>query len=523
MHIRTQTRGLSLLFCAVFLLAGLVHQEELRGVVFYPRGAGIGQQKKPQQERRIARFILTCNQAGLCSNTDRILTQTDDPKVLARLTEKGCTVEHHLRKQTSLRCPQGLALQIARVERVFQVQGQVAAQRIGATLFHSQGNRAQDIKIAVLDTGIDQSNIEFADRILAYENFTDEDSSDQQGHGTHIAGIAAGRGLVVSIDQDRMNRALGTAPAANLLIAKVCDKNGFCLEGDILAGIEWAVTQGANVINMSLGAGTFQDFCDTDPLAEKVNWAVSQGVSVIVAAGNTGEDGEGISTPGCASSAITVGAVDDDDARPAWSSFGNGIDVVAPGATVYSVYPCSLLGMCPALGYVRGEGTSVAAPLVSGVVALLLQHAPELTPEQIRTVLRATAKDLGAMGFDIFYGYGLIDTSAALAYIDAGNVPPVAEEASSSSQESSSSSSVSSASEQQTSSQQSSTEQIQHGSPDALFEMSDVEQRRIIEQMRLKLESLEEERKAAQRLDLDKNKQFDENPDLIQRLLRFFR
>jgi hypothetical protein len=199
------------------------------------------------------------------------------------------------------------------------------------------------------------------------------------------------------------------------VVGKVCGDDGWCLESDIMAGLEWALGRGARVINLSLGGGTFGDHCDDDPLARAVNWTVDQGATVVAAAGNSGQ---GVGTPACASKAIAVGAVDRSDVRAPWSSIGPALDLMAPGVDILSSYSCAAAGSCPVPSYAWLSGTSMATPHVVGVAALLLERMPSLTPREIANILTETAVDRGPPGFDIFHGFGRIDASAALARLE---------------------------------------------------------------------------------------------------------
>jgi hypothetical protein len=161
---------------------------------------------------------------------------------------------------------------------------------------------------------------------------------------------------------------------------KVCNSSGQCYEDDIMAALEGVTATDAKVISISIGGGSFTgDNCDTDPLAAKINQVVNEGITVVAAAGN---DGKGVSSPGCASKAIAVGAVDSSNNVPFWSGRGKALDIVAPGYNIYS----TIIN-----GYSYMSGTSMATPHVAGVIALLLEKDPSLNTGEIKTALYENA------------------------------------------------------------------------------------------------------------------------------------
>ena len=288
---------------------------------------------------------------------------------------------------------------------------------INAPLFWNNGYNGDGIKIAVLDTGLDTSHAMLSGKVVGEEAFTGENHTfDAIGHGTQVAGIAAGKDG---------NGFSGVAPGALLMNAKVLDDKGSGTTVSIIAGIEWAVDpdnnpdtdDGADIIIMSLGAA----YSDPDtPLKEAIDYAASNGVVTVVSSGNCGGNCPnagcgsftGVTTPGNVESAITVGAVDDNKNAACFSSgqdFGSYIkpDVVAPGVDIIT----SDLGG----GYKTVSGTSMSAPHVAGVAALLLQKDPTLTHYDIKNLLEGNAVDLGEHGKDIIYGSGFVDAGALLA------------------------------------------------------------------------------------------------------------
>jgi subtilisin family serine protease len=305
----------------------------------------------------------------------RVIADTIDKQVIDSLKEKGCLVRHSLKDSTSLECPDDIVPELnVKVSRIFHITDISADQQIGADKVWAAGIDGTGVKVAILDTGIDMDNPELKDSYLGGYNFVSNSSipEDDSGHGTHVAGIITSNGIDAN--------SKGVAPGAGIYVYKVCNSNGECYEDDVLAGIEAAVSSGAKVMSMSMGGGNITaDNCDSETLPAKVNWAVSQGVTAVVTAGN---DGSGVASPGCASGAIAVGAVDSSNNVPSWSGKGKALDIVAPGVDIYS----TLIG-----GYGSMTGTSMATPHVTGVVALLLQANSTLTTSMIKTILYSTA------------------------------------------------------------------------------------------------------------------------------------
>ncbi|MCL4297423.1 MAG: S8 family peptidase [Anaerolineae bacterium] len=275
------------------------------------------------------------------------------------------------------------------------------------------GLRGQGIKVAVVDTGIDDSHPDFAERIVAMKSFVSDSARDDNGHGTHVAGTVAGNGAKSG------GKYVGVAPEASLYIAKVLRANGSGSMSTVMAGIEWAVLeQRVQIINLSLGGSVS---CDgTDALSTLVDEAVRQaGVVVCVAAGNEGPEARTIGSPGCARYVITVGAITDNDQIARFSSRGPTADgrtkpdLVFPGVGIIAPQAAGTrLGTIIEEGYVASDGTSMATPHASGVAALMLQANPQLTAEQVKTLMMAGAVNIGALPNEQGVGRG----DAYLAY-----------------------------------------------------------------------------------------------------------
>ncbi|MER5947235.1 S8 family peptidase [Streptomyces sp. NPDC001904] len=287
--------------------------------------------------------------------------------------------------------------------------------QIGAPTAWAAGYDGKGVKIAVLDTGVDATHPDLKSQVVESKNFSAApDATDHFGHGTHVASIAAGTGAKSG------GLYKGVAPGAKLLNGKVLDNDGFGDDSGILAGMEWAAAQGADIVNLSLGGG---DTPEIDPLEAEVNkLSQEKGILFAIAAGNEGPNS--IGSPGSADAALTVGAVDDKDKLADFSSTGprvgdGGIkpDVTAPGVDITAAAaPGSVIaqevGEKPA-GYLTISGTSMATPHVAGAAAILKQQHPDWTYTQLKGALVGSAK--GTAGLTPFQqGSGRIQVDKAI-------------------------------------------------------------------------------------------------------------
>lgn len=303
----------------------------------------------------------------------------------------------------------------------------VSVPKLRAPQVWAAGFKGTGIRLAIVDTGIDATHPDFAGRIKASKSFVDNNPTDGNGHGTHVASISAGSGAKSG------GKYVGVAPEAELYIAKVLDANGSGSMSGVMAGIEWAVLdQKVQVINLSLGSS---GSCDgTDALSTLCDEAVSQmGVVLCVAAGNEGPAARTVGSPGCARQVITIGAVNDSDQMASFSSRGPTADgrekpdIVFPGVSIVAAQAAGTkLGPVVADGYISLNGTSMATPHASGVVALMLQANPALKPAQIKELMLGTAVNLGFPAND--QGKGRGDAYAAyLKAVEAGQPAPTPE------------------------------------------------------------------------------------------------
>lgn len=251
------------------------------------------------------------------------------------------------------------------------------------------------VRVAVVDTGIYYRHAEFGDRVDPGFDFInrDYDARDDMMHGTHCAGIIGagfndGHGIV------------GVAPGVSLLAVKVMDQEGLGTFANIADGIIYAVQNRAQIINLSLGAQN-----TSYVMRQAIEYAVKAGVLVVAAMGNENTDAP--SYPAAYPGVLAVGATKADDTRAGFSNVGSHISVSAPGHRILSTV---LYGKYEAV-----SGTSMAAPHVAGLAALIKGAQPEWTAAQIKTHIEKTADDLGAPGFDPEFGHGRINVRRALS------------------------------------------------------------------------------------------------------------
>jgi subtilisin family serine protease len=288
---------------------------------------------------------------------------------------------------------------------------------VGAPAAWAAGYDGAGTTVAVLDTGIDVTHPDLAGKVVAEHNFTIEpDARDMFGHGTHVASIVAGSGSASG------GQYQGVAPGASLLNGKVCVAagGGTCMMSWILAGMDWAATQGADVINMSLGG---RDTEGVDPLEEAVNalTAASDGPLFVASSGNTRGNAieYSVGSPGTADAAVSVGAVDDGDNLAAFSNRGPRVgdaalkpDLTAPGVAVTAARSSTGTLGEPDTSYLAMSGTSMAAPHVAGAAAILVQRRPDWTPSQLKAALIGSAVPNGQIPA-FFQGSGRVDVGQA--------------------------------------------------------------------------------------------------------------
>lgn len=271
----------------------------------------------------------------------------------------------------------------------------VSTPQVGAPQAWDAGFTGEGVTVAVLDTGVDAEHPDLADAVVDAADFSESESGpdDLFGHGTHVAGIITGNGAASD------GEILGVAPDAKILNGKVLDDTGSGSDSMIIAGMEWAAAEGADVVNMSLGLpGGYTD--GTDPLALAVNEiSEASGILFVIAAGNEGGYTT-VTTPGSADLALTVAAVDAADVPTWFTSRGPRIDgaakpdLAAPGEEILAPnagYPDTVNEP-----YISYSGTSMATPHVAGVAALLLDARPDLGTQELKSILVGSAEDVSA-------------------------------------------------------------------------------------------------------------------------------
>lgn len=268
----------------------------------------------------------------------------------------------------------------------------------------------------IAGNGVDDDNNGYVDDIIGWD-FFDRDNQpwDYDGHGTMVAGIIAGSWN----DKDGI---AGVNPFARLMVVKAINNFGHTRASYLAQAIAYAVDNGARVLNLSVGG---KEITKVEQAA--IDYAYAKGATVVIAAGNEGVD---LSNYGMAGSdkVLTVGSTGFDDQRVVFSNWGK-VSVAAPGLDVLSLRARRtdvMLGMegvkytarAAYVGddkrYYRASGTSFSAPLVTGLVSLMLANDPSLTNREIMAVVKSTARDVGTPGIDQYTGYGLVDAKAAL-------------------------------------------------------------------------------------------------------------
>jgi subtilisin family serine protease/putative cell wall-binding protein len=289
--------------------------------------------------------------------------------------------------------------------------------------------RGDGVTIAIVDTGVDLGHSDLAAKIWANPgeipgNGIDDDGNgfvddvigwnfvsgtptptDDNGHGTHCAGIAAAA-------TDNALGIAGMAPGARIMAVKVLDSRGSGSTAALAEGIDYAVDAGADIISASIGGTS-----GTKTLEGAVRRATAAGVLVVAASGN---EGGAVLYPAAYTDALSVGATDRNDVRTTYSNFGPGLDIVAPGGSPAA----QVLSTVRSGEYGSKYGTSMATPHVAGIAALLKGERPELSPSALGFIIQTTALDLGAPGRDDYHGYGLAQAGPAVATMLGDTTPP---------------------------------------------------------------------------------------------------
>jgi len=269
------------------------------------------------------------------------------------------------------------------------------------------GATGAGVTIAIIDTGVDVNHPDLKNNLVqGYNAITgrtgDTSVQDNNGHGTHVAGIAA-----AALNGDGV---VGVAYQAKIMPIKAMDRSGEGVDYVVADGIVWAVDHGAQIVNLSLGGQT-----ESKILQSAIEYAQENGVLVVAAAGNrdensSGDTGKSITFPASEPGVLAVTATDKSDKVPSFSVTGPEAGLAAPGEEIISDY------WQKRSGYATVTGTSMAAPFISGVAALVWGLHPELTAQQVKTILEDSALDLGTPGRDSNYGYGRVNAYWAVRF-----------------------------------------------------------------------------------------------------------
>jgi len=256
--------------------------------------------------------------------------------------------------------------------------------------------RGQGTIVAVLDTGIDYRHPDLAGNVIGGRSFIpgEPDYLDLNGHGTHVAGTIAAL--------DNGFGVVGVAPEADIYAVKSFDSKGKGLASDIIQGIEWCIDQNVHIINMSFGTTE-----SSKALELAISRAAEEGILLVAASGNTGGQNS-VLYPARDPHVVAVAASTQTDEIAAFSSSGPEVDITGPGADISSTYKGQW--------YKTLSGTSMACPHVTGVAALVLSAAPDLSAKEVEKLIYATATPMDEFPREK-QGAGLVNARAAVASV----------------------------------------------------------------------------------------------------------
>jgi len=254
----------------------------------------------------------------------------------------------------------------------------------------------EGINVGIIDTGVDITHQDLKPNIKKYINFADVDIDnifDENGHGTHVAGI-------ISAAQNNFG-IIGVAPCANLYIARAFNKNGYSAPGAIIKAINWMIDNEVKIINMSFTTNEY-----SAEYHEVIKQAYASGITMVCAAGNSGGElaGDSVGYPAKFNETISVAAVDINKKVTEFSSKGLKTDIAAAGYEILSCYPENK--------FARLSGTSMATPVISGAAAILQNKAKSrigryLTPEEMKLIMCIYTEDIEEKGKDRAAGCGI--------------------------------------------------------------------------------------------------------------------
>ncbi|MGM7634706.1 S8 family peptidase [Bacillus sp. Hm123] len=346
-----------------------------------------------EEKRAIVFFHNEVNRALLEENTEEINFIFDElPAAAVNVTED--------QKQLLASHPD---IQMIQYDQPIEKSGQIIPygyKMIGADKRVPSTLSGKGVKIGIIDSGVDTKHPDLRIaggacmmRIIDIRGCSNS-YNDDAGHGTHVAGVIGAKNNSIGV--------VGVAPQAQLYSIKVLDKRGIGTTSTIMAGIEWAIERDIDVLNISITAPRYDE-----ALERMVKQAYDRGVIIVAAAGNEGPpwagDQSSVQYPARFDEVMAVSSIDNKKQIGELSSIGSEVELAAPGENIYSTVPTSLY----VSGYETMSGTSMAAPYVTGLIALYKEKYPEMTNRQIRMLLQKNAMDLGGKGRDIYYGYGL--------------------------------------------------------------------------------------------------------------------
>ncbi|WP_250279007.1 S8 family peptidase [[Clostridium] colinum] len=303
-----------------------------------------------------------------------------------------------------------------------------ARKTVNADIIQEKGYTGKGIGIAILDTGISPINdfLYPKNRIIAFKDFINNKTKpyDDNGHGTHVAGIAGSNGI------NSNGKYRGIAPDCNLIGVKVLNNEGKGNASDVLAGLQWIIDNkekyNIKIANLSIGTNNTSS---NDPLVKAVEKIWDSGIIVTIAAGNDGPKKYSISSPAISKKVITIGASDDNITANVWGNHlinfsGRGPtlecvikpDVLAPGVNIVSCLSNNVSKQSNEViekNYFSLSGTSMSTPIVSGAIALLLEKYNNLQPDDVKLMLKKCCKNLYLPKNQ--QGWGLIDVYKLLS------------------------------------------------------------------------------------------------------------
>ncbi len=298
--------------------------------------------------------------------------------------------------------------------------------RINSGTVHASGNKGTGVKIGIIDSGVNYNHPDLNDVYAGGYDFVqnDNDPMDVYGHGTHVAGTACA--------EDNDFGVVGVAPECALYSLRVLNNDGVGSWSATIAAMDWAVANGMQVVNLSLGNSQNPG----EIVKAAFDNAEAAGLIIVAAGGNSGTPagkGSNVIYPAKWESVIAVAATNPNDTRASFSSTGAEIELAAPGVSILSTWndadsplnpqPICVDNICY---YKYGSGTSMASPHVAGTAALIITagvtdtNGNKRINDEVRAIMNSTAEDLGSSGRDPQYGYGLINAAAAISAV----VPP---------------------------------------------------------------------------------------------------